>query len=174
VDFEAGKVYPLDIFYTGGGTSVGPNVAGFNLKVDAGHLQMASGAAIVRLDPSAKEATHTSSGAQRNNWQVNWKAPSDTNKHVTFILVVNVVNGDGTPGDGDGWGKETYTIGEPPEDSYNGLTIPVLAIAVVVGIILYLWLRKGQRANREAAVKKSGKGKGRRQGNRKGRSKGRR
>jgi hypothetical protein len=86
--------------------------------------------------------THTETGSEGRQWQVNWTSPNDATTTVHFQLYGNTVNGDGT-NNGDGWSSfqtslpgvnatsiEVASSG-PSTAELGGLIVAVVAIAIL-------------------------------------------
>ncbi len=129
--YVPGKVYELDLSYTGTPPGGGAVKGGFNLWVEDGTLLDQSGDTSVRIGASGREATHSSTGNRQTSWKVQWRAPDEPRGDIDVTLVVNVVNGDGSPGEGDNWGRTRTTVG-----GEGGGSIYVLVGLVVIIIIL--------------------------------------
>jgi hypothetical protein len=148
--FEPGKTYILNLSYTGG-PNPGPGaVAGFNLKVSAGELNVPKSSKNVRITPSAREATHTLEGNRLSKWQVEWRAPDDGPESVSITLVVNVVNGDGAPGNSDKWGRRTYTLENAADggSSSGGFVILISIFAIILVLVAISFISKHRATGR--------------------------
>jgi hypothetical protein len=140
--YTPGQVYDLEISFDGGPPQGPGPRAGFNLKVEGGTLIVPSGSNAVRIDGSGSEATHTSTGNSASSWQVQWRAPEDPEGDIEATLVVNVVNGDGSPSSSDKWGRLRVTInGEG--GGLDGVLIWALVIVVLIIVGLIIWRSKG-------------------------------
>lgn len=134
--YEPGRVYRLNITFTGG-PAAGPGPrAGFNLKVDDGTLLVPQGSGLVRVDPAGLEATHTTIGNKEDTWSILWRAPQEGSGDVEVVLVVNVVNGDGMQSSSDRWGRTELTVEGSGSSSSTYLLIGVL----IVIAILVIWM----------------------------------
>ena len=140
-----GETYELVIRYTGAPFGSGSAIAGFNLAVEAGELYVPEGTTTIRVDSSAREATHTSSGAMNNVWTVFWRAPEKPKGDVDVVLVVNAVNGDGSAGNEDQWGRVEYTVdGESAPLTYVLVFAAVLAPVVIATLVILRNRRKAK------------------------------
>ena len=149
--WEPGEEYVLDVSYEGG-PARGPGVrAGFDLKVSAGQLLVEGGDLDVRVEPGSGEATHTLQGANGSAWRVLWRSPGEGEGDVTFVLVVNAVNGDGVQGPGDQWARTEVVV---PEGEPGGLGRAsdfwiVVTLAAVLAIAALAWYAtRGPRVER--------------------------
>ncbi len=157
--YEPGKVYDLEISFTGG-PAAGPGPrAGFDLKVEDGTLLVPQGSGLVRVDPARLEATHTNSGNKEDSWSIQWRAPPEGSGDVEVVLVVNVVNGDEMPTSNDRWGRTEMTV-----EGSGGNFTPYLLIAVLIVIaILVIWMvlsrsRSSSKTASDRSTRKRGKG----------------
>jgi len=159
--YEVGKVYDLDLSFTGPPPSGSGARAGFNLKVGAGTL-ISSMSSSVRIDSSGREATHSSTGNQDETWPVQWKAPDKDEGDIDVILVVNVVNGDGSPGPADKWGRTQLTV-KGEGGGINGIMLwgLVLVVLVIVGLVVFMSKRTVTRPKKNPR-RKGGKRRDRR------------
>ena len=149
--WEPGEEYALTISYDGG-PSRGPGArAGFDLKASSGELVPEEGLTSVRVDPGSGEATHTLEGSNGSEWRLLWRAPEEGEGDVTFVLVVNAVNGDGVQGPGDQWGRAEAVV---PEGEAGGLGAAsdlwlVVGVAAVLAIAALAWYAtRGPRVER--------------------------
>ena len=134
--YDPGKVYDLDISFTGG-PAAGPGPrAGFNLRVGDGTLSVPQGSDLIRVDPAGLEATHTIVGNKEDRWSIQWKAPQEGSGDVEVVLVVNVVNGDGMPSSNDLWGRTKMTVEGSGDSSATFMLYGVL----IVIVILVIWM----------------------------------
>ncbi len=157
--YDPGKVYDLDISFTGG-PSAGPGPrAGFNLRVGDGTLSVPQGSDLIRVDPAGLEATHTIVGNKEDRWSIQWKAPQEGSGDVEVVLVVNVVNGDGMPTSNDRWGRTEMTV----EGSGGSFTTYLLIAVLIVIAILVIWMVVGRsRSSTKAAADRSTRKRGKR------------
>jgi hypothetical protein len=151
MEWEAGEEYLLNVSFSGG-PARGPMAwAGFDLKVSAGELYVPQDHLTARVDPGSGEATHTKEGSNASSWNVRWRSPSEGTGDVTFSLVVNAVNGDGTQGPGDQWGRLEVEV---PEGEPGGLGpaspfwIVVVLAAVMAMAALAWYATRGPRVER--------------------------
>ncbi len=152
--YNPGQVYDLEISFDGGPPQ-GPGArAGFNLKVGGGTLVVPSGSNDVRIDGSGSEATHTSTGNGASSWWVQWRAPEDPEGDIEATLVVNVVNGDGSPSASDKWERLRVTI--KGEDGGQGIMIWVMVILVLVIVGFTLWRSKGAKTRSKNRPRRKG------------------
>ena len=153
--YTPGQVYDLEISFDGGPPQGPGPRAGFNLKVGGGTLVVPSGSNAVRIDGSRSEATHTSTGNGASSWQVQWRAPEDPEGDIEATLVVNVVNGDGSPSASDKWGRLRVTInGEGGGLDGSLIWAVVILVLVIVGLIL--WRSKGAKASSKNRPRRKG------------------
>jgi hypothetical protein len=135
--YEPGKVYDLDLSYVGPPPGSGFARAGFNLRVEGGTLMIPDAVTSVRIGTSGKEATHSSTGNREITWQVQWKAPDEGEGDIDATLVVNVVNGDGSPGPSDKWGRTRVTV-EGEGGNTTILLVVLLVVAAIMGLIFVI------------------------------------
>jgi hypothetical protein len=144
-DYKPGQVYTFTVLYSGGPPPGAGSIAGFNLKASDGKLFVPDGSDQVRVDGATGEATHSGIGSRSNSWDVEWRAPAKADKEVTLTLVINVVNGDGTPGPSDVWGRRTMSFGGEEQGLPTGiltLTLAIVLIVVVIGIFVHFVSKK--------------------------------
>ena len=137
-NYSAGESFTFTITITGGPAQGVENYGGFNLVASAGTL--------APFDNTSQlmdgEMTHTEFGNDQRTWQVNWTAPADNTRDITFTTHGNAVNGDGSASSDDKWNKVVMTLkGEPTEgggttdDETPGLTLlATLAIVSLAGL----------------------------------------
>ncbi len=149
--WEPGEEYVLELTYEGG-PARGPGArAGFDLRASKGELLVEGGSLYERVDPGTGEATHTLEGANESAWSVVWRSPDEGEGDVTFVLVVNAVNGDGVQGPGDQWGRTQFVV---PEGEPGGLGKAsdfwiVVALAAMMAIAAVAWYAtRGPRVER--------------------------
>jgi hypothetical protein len=143
--YEPGKVYDLDLSFSGPPSSGSGARAGFNLKVEAGSLSSDQSPS-VRIGSSGREATHSSTGNRVETWRVQWTAPEKGEGDIEVTLVVNKVNGDGSPGPGDKWGRLELTVeGEGGGTSSTVVWAAVLGVLVIVVLIVFITKRPPTR-----------------------------
>jgi hypothetical protein len=141
--YEPGKVYDLALSFTGPSPSGSADLAGFNIKVDGGTLA-SPGSPSVRIGTDGSEATHSSTGIVDKTWQVQWTAPDRDEGDIDVTLVVNVVNGDGSPGPADKWGRTRVTVeGEGGGGGISGTMMGaiLLVLLLVVGMVVFMFKR---------------------------------
>lgn len=157
--YEPGRVYRLNLSFTGGpAAGTGPR-AGFNLKVGDGTLLVPQGSGLVRVDPAKHEATHTTSGNKEDRWSILWRAPQEGSGDVEVVLVVNVVNGDGMPNSNDRWGRTSTTV----EGSGGSFATYLLIAVLIVIAILVIWMVVGRsRSSSKPTAKRSTRKRGKR------------
>ncbi len=161
--YQPGRVYLLDLSYSGPPPSGGNAQAGFNLRVEEGTLITSPGDTSVRIDISGKEATQSSTGNRQTTWKVQWEAPEEVGGDIDVTLVVNVVNGDGSPGQGDKWGRTRTTVQEEGGDN----TLVLVAVLVLLAILAaFLVLRRRPSGTRKRPRRKGGKRRDRQGGRR--------
>jgi hypothetical protein len=137
--WEANTTYSLSI----GVSSIDETLAngsrgGFRLLFSGGEVNY-SHEFVQNLDAGL---THTETGSEGRQWQVNWTSPNDATTTVHFQLYGNTVNGDGT-NNGDGWSSfqtslpgvnatsiEVASSG-PSTAELGGLIVAVVAIAIL-------------------------------------------
>jgi hypothetical protein len=140
--YEPGKVYDLEISFTGG-PEAGPNArAGFNLRMSEGTLTEPQGSDQIRVDPAGLEATHTTEGNKVDSWSIQWEAPEEGSGDVEVVLVVNVVNGDGEPTSNDLWGRTRMNVEGTGGAFYTFLLIAVLIVIVIV--VIWMMMNKSE------------------------------
>lgn len=139
--YEAGRVYDLNLSFTGGPPR-GPGArAGFDIRATAGQLLVPDGSQAVRLDAVSGELTHTPEGNAAAWWLVRWRAPAEDTGTVTLTLVVNAVNGDGVQAPDDQWGRVEVEVQEGGRGGVSdaGAFWTVMASAAVVAIVGGVW-----------------------------------
>ncbi len=144
--------YNLGISLIGGPEASGENHGGFNLRANHGTL--------IPLDDSVQviegATTHTEIGNDQRVWQVQWVAPESDTVWVTFTLLGNAVNGDGTANSEDLWnvlelrvaGQNTGSGSFIDIDEPAWLIIVGALVAIVLIIVVVLW-RKEDFGNAE-------------------------
>jgi len=130
--FLSGETYNLTITIEGGPEVGGENAGGFNLAVDAGTL--------VAVDDfvqilSTQDATHTDAGNDLRNWSLQWIAPTDDGQSVTFTVLGNAVDGDGSS-TGDAWNRASVTVDGRNHVGGPSFEMEGLAWILIVGLIL--------------------------------------
>jgi hypothetical protein len=140
--YTPGEVYGMTLSFTGGPANVGENMAGFNLATSDGELIVPKGSALVRVDPSTGDATHTISGNDETSWEVKWRAPDKDTGTVTLTLVVNAVNGDAVQGPGDQWGRTEIKIQEGGRGGIQDAPLfwSVVGVAAILAIVAVAYL----------------------------------
>ncbi len=156
-----GKIYRLTISLNGEPEpSESGHRGGFNLKASFGKLSVPYGADDIQISKEGEsrhsmgggqsdtwettgEATHTHSGANQREWDVNWKAPSPGVGDVRFTLAGNIVDGDHETS-GDQWALASYDSVEGKRTLLDLLAQYFIHIAIVgsIGLIYTFW-RKG-------------------------------
>jgi hypothetical protein len=143
--YEPGRVYPLDLSFTGPSPSGSGERAGFNIKVEGGTLS-SPGSPSVRIGTDGREATHSSTGLVEKTWQVEWTAPDRDEGDIDVTLVVNMVDGDGSPDPADKWGRTQVTVeGEGGSISGTMMGAILLVLLLVVGIVVFIFKRPRTR-----------------------------
>lgn len=147
--YEHDAVYQIQIELVSPQESQGENVAGFNLFASAGTLAAVADQSQVADDGS--EATHVD--ASRSSWTVEWTAPAEG--VVVFKLLVNDVDGDGSPSAGDlvyerGWFLTDDTralpgAAEVDHDVHVGVPLPqywlgLIALAGMLAVMLFAFV----------------------------------
>jgi len=118
-NYSAGESFTFTITITGGPAQGVENYGGFNLVASAGTL--------APFDNTSQlmdgEMTHTEFGNDQRTWQVNWTAPADNTRDITFTTHGNAVNGDGSASSDDKWNKVEATLaGAAPPAGGGGTT----------------------------------------------------
>jgi cytochrome c oxidase subunit I+III len=136
--YNGSETYNLTISFSGGPVETGENFGGFNLRATQGEFILLDDS-VQFWDDSVQELTHTESGNDQREWVVQWQAPLDDTDEVTFSILVNSVNGDGTK-EGDSWNSKDYTVDGLNSDGgsiidYTNLSW-WLIIATIVGLVV--------------------------------------
>ncbi len=119
----------------------GANQGGFNVWASAGTFDV-NGSGLVRVNTDGS-ITHTVEGDQTafRSFQFVWTAPEENASDVTFDIVVNAVNGDGSNAGGDQWSRGINVLpGQPGaaagEVDISKLGVPLRAYWLgVIGIL---------------------------------------
>jgi hypothetical protein len=149
--WDAGEEYELTVSFDGGPPKGLLARGGFDLKASHGELKVPDGSTDVRVDPGSGEATHTLEGSNATSWKVLWRAPGEDEGVVTFVLVVNAVDGDGVQGPGDQWGRGEWTVEEKDAGGLGGSSMfwAVIALAAALAIAALAWYgTRGPRIER--------------------------
>ena len=86
--------------------------------------------------------TQRSAGNDQRSWKVNWTAPADDTKELTFDLWVNAVNGDGSNNADDDWntvekkvkGANYTPASDPDGDDSPGLGLLMVMTATMMAV----------------------------------------
>jgi hypothetical protein len=149
--WEAGEEYKLTLSFEGGPPKGLMARGGFDLRASHGELVVPDGSLDVRVDPGTGEATQTWQGSNASSWKVLWRAPGEDKGTVTFVLVVNAVDGDGVQGPGDQWGRGEWTVDEKDAGGLAGSSMfwMVVAAAGAMAIAALAWYAtRGPRIER--------------------------
>lgn len=131
-EFIADETYLLNISMAGGPEASGENHGGFNLAASRGTFTPLDDA--VQISDNA--ATHTESGNDQREWQVEWTAPSSDKVSVQFTLLVNSVNGDGLATSEDLWNQVELTVQGQNAGSGSIMDIADPAWLIIVGALI--------------------------------------
>lgn len=158
--YVPGKTYRLTVILAGQPEpSESGHRGGFNLKATSGKLTVPFGADDVLITKKGEprhsmgggqsdtwattgEATHTHSGANQREWNVNWKAPSPGEGDVRFNIAGNIVDGDHETS-GDQWALASFDSVEGDRTFFDLLEQYAIQIAIIGSIaVLYVLWRK--------------------------------
>ncbi|HJM87021.1 MAG TPA: cbb3-type cytochrome c oxidase subunit I [Candidatus Thalassarchaeaceae archaeon] len=143
--FEADTTYNLTVTVTGGPAATGINIGGFNLQSTTGTLVAVNN--FTQLNDG--ELTHAEIGNDFRTWDVQWESPDSDKQDVTFVVLGNSVNGDGTFSD-DQWNSAEYTVQGANSNGGSVIDLGNIAwwiiiiaiLAVVGGVVLTLYMMK--------------------------------
>jgi len=137
--WEANTTYSLSIGVSSTDeTLVNGSRGGFRLLISGGEVNY-SHEFVQNLDAGL---THTETGSEGRQWQVNWTSPEDTTTTVHFQLYGNAVNGDGSSS-GDVWSSFQISLpgvnatsievasSGPSTAELGGLIVVVVAIVIL-------------------------------------------
>ncbi len=137
--FEASSEHELTLSMTGGPAPGGSNEGGFTLKASGGTFTVTEDTTQKMSDGSV---TQRSAGNDQRSWKVNWTAPADDTKELTFDLWVNAVNGDGSNNADDDWntvekkvkGANYTPASDPDGDDSPGLGLLMVMTATMMAV----------------------------------------
>lgn len=95
--YEKGVTYTITITLDEVNAPNAANHAGFNLQASSGKFEATQKDTHVQANKAGTQVTHKD--PKESSWSAQWTAPDSG--AVSFVLVVNDVNGDGAPNGGD-------------------------------------------------------------------------
>ncbi len=118
--------------------NIGQPQGGLNVMANIGSLSSVDNSTQI----GNNQLTHTIGGNNVRNWSFQWHSPQSGGQELNLRIMVNTVDGDGTPDADDQWNMATFSITGPnvEQTTENGsdghLSSRYPMVLVLIGIIL--------------------------------------